>query len=233
MILSGIDIVVAGGGHEGMGDSTDVSVGFNGHDADFIADAYPITTTDIEYTYLGLGLTVADVLGEQKAFQDFLAARHPSHATAYNIADTPVALDTRFQQFAFRSDSVLSCPATFAAWLASNGFTSTGIDTDTDGLIDRVEYFFNLHPNNAANVGNLPSVALNGANRELHFSRLSSAFGIDATLLYSTTLQGAWPEAVEGVDYEIISETPNGDQTDVSYRLLGNDLAKFFRFEVK
>jgi 2',3'-cyclic-nucleotide 2'-phosphodiesterase (5'-nucleotidase family) len=64
-LVSGIDIMVAGGGHERMGDANDVAVGFNGHDADFIADAYPIVTsaadgkptlivtTDTEFSYLG------------------------------------------------------------------------------------------------------------------------------------------------------------------------------------
>jgi 2',3'-cyclic-nucleotide 2'-phosphodiesterase (5'-nucleotidase family) len=63
-MVSGIDVMVAGGGHERQGDSNDVAVGFNGHDANFVAD-YPIlttdkdgnptliVTTDTEYTYLG------------------------------------------------------------------------------------------------------------------------------------------------------------------------------------
>jgi len=34
-------MMVAGGGHERMGDATDTAVAFNGHDADFISDAYP------------------------------------------------------------------------------------------------------------------------------------------------------------------------------------------------
>lgn len=64
-LLTGIDVMVAGGSHERMGDATDTAVGFNGHSADFIADKYPIVTkgkdgkpmlivtTDTEYTYLG------------------------------------------------------------------------------------------------------------------------------------------------------------------------------------
>jgi len=64
-MVSGIDVMVAGGGHERMGDANDVAVAFNGHDADFIADSFPImatdkdgnptliVTTDTEFTYLG------------------------------------------------------------------------------------------------------------------------------------------------------------------------------------
>ena len=75
-LVSGIDIMVAGGGHERMGDATDTATGFNGHDADFIADAYPIVTagadgkpmlivtTDTEYTYLGRLVADFDANGE-------------------------------------------------------------------------------------------------------------------------------------------------------------------------
>jgi uncharacterized protein YjiK/2',3'-cyclic-nucleotide 2'-phosphodiesterase (5'-nucleotidase family) len=63
-LVTGIDVMVAGGGHERLGDATDKAVGFNGHTADFV-DTFPIVTagkdgkptlivtTDTEYTYLG------------------------------------------------------------------------------------------------------------------------------------------------------------------------------------
>jgi uncharacterized protein YjiK/2',3'-cyclic-nucleotide 2'-phosphodiesterase (5'-nucleotidase family) len=63
-LVTGIDVMVAGGGHERLGDATDKAVGFNGHSADFL-DAFPIVTagkdgkttlivtTDTEYSYLG------------------------------------------------------------------------------------------------------------------------------------------------------------------------------------
>ncbi|BFM38259.1 esterase-like activity of phytase family protein [Synechocystis sp. LKSZ1] len=75
-LVSGIDVMVAGGGHERMGDATDTPAAFNGHDADFIADAYPIVTagsdgkptlivtTDTEYTYLGRLVVNFDSNGE-------------------------------------------------------------------------------------------------------------------------------------------------------------------------
>ena len=65
-LLQGVDVMVAGGGHERLGDGNDEAVGFNGHDANFIStDSYPIlvnakdgkptliVTTDTEYSYLG------------------------------------------------------------------------------------------------------------------------------------------------------------------------------------
>jgi len=75
-LVSGIDVMVAGGGHERMGDATDAAVGFNGHTADFVPDAYPIVatgqdgkpvlivTTDTEYTYLGRLVADFDANGE-------------------------------------------------------------------------------------------------------------------------------------------------------------------------
>ena len=65
-LLQGVDVMVAGGGHERLGDSNDKPAAFNGHDADFIStDTFPIlvndkdgkptaiVTTDTEYSYLG------------------------------------------------------------------------------------------------------------------------------------------------------------------------------------
>ncbi|MFN0127999.1 MAG: choice-of-anchor I family protein [Verrucomicrobiales bacterium] len=75
-LLTGVDVMVAGGGHERMGDANDRAVGFNGHDADFISDAYPIVTagadgkpvlivtTDTEYSYLGRLVVNFDAAGE-------------------------------------------------------------------------------------------------------------------------------------------------------------------------
>lgn len=75
-LVSGIDIMVAGGGHERMGDANDTAAAFSGHDADFISDAYPIVTadsegkptlivtTDTEYTYLGRLVVDFDANGE-------------------------------------------------------------------------------------------------------------------------------------------------------------------------
>jgi len=75
-LLTGVDVMVAGGSHERMGDATDIAVGFNGHSADFIADKYPIVTkgkdgkptlivtTDTEYTYLGRLVVDFNAAGE-------------------------------------------------------------------------------------------------------------------------------------------------------------------------
>jgi 2',3'-cyclic-nucleotide 2'-phosphodiesterase (5'-nucleotidase family) len=175
-------------------------------------------------TYTSLGITVADVLGEQKAFQDFLVARHPSLATAYNVADTPVAQDTRIQQLAYRSDTVLSGPATFAAWLAQNGFNGTaGGDTDNDGVPDSLEYFFNSSPNSAVDRDNLPTVTMNGSDLEFRFTYLNSTV-FNGFFQCSEDLIN-WANATPGVDYELISETVSGAETSVRFRIFCNPLA--------
>jgi phosphodiesterase/alkaline phosphatase D-like protein/2',3'-cyclic-nucleotide 2'-phosphodiesterase (5'-nucleotidase family) len=76
-LLRGVDVMVAGGGHERLGDANDVPVAFNGHDADFIpTDRFPIVTagadgkptliitTDTEFTYLGRLVVDFDANGE-------------------------------------------------------------------------------------------------------------------------------------------------------------------------
>ena len=194
-----------------------------------VSEALDFTATT---TFTSLGLTVTDILGEQKAFSDFLVARHPSLGTAYNVADTAVALDTRIQQLAFRIDAVLTGPATFTAWLADNGFSGTiGSDTDNDGVIDTLEYFFNSSPNNAADRANLPAVVREGTDLEFRFTRLQSST-LTGTLRYSTDLL-TWQNAVQGVDFEIISQTVSSGEVEVRYRILNPINAKFFQLRVE
>ncbi|OYW78120.1 MAG: hypothetical protein B7Z37_01215 [Verrucomicrobia bacterium 12-59-8] len=186
------------------------------------APADPATDFTAAAGFTSAGVTSADVLGEQKAFQDFLVARHPSLATAYNVADTAVALDTRIQQLAFRSDAVNDGPATFATWLATNGYTSAGIngDTDNDGIPDSLEYFFNLNPNSAGNRSNLPQVVMNGADLEFRFTYLSST--TFPGYLNSSTDLTTWVAAVPGLDYEVINEAQSNGETVVRYRIFCN-----------
>ena len=105
-LVSGIDIMVAGGGHERMGDATDTATGFNGHDADFISDVYPIVTagldtkpvlivtTDTEYTYLGRLVANFDANGElilaslSTATNGAYVATEASLQAVYGTSDT-------------------------------------------------------------------------------------------------------------------------------------------------
>ena len=105
-LVSGIDVMIAGGGHERMGDATDTAVGFNGHTADFIEDAYPIVTagldgkttlivtTDTEYTYLGRLVVDFDANGEiivenlDTAINGAYAATEATLQAAYGTTQT-------------------------------------------------------------------------------------------------------------------------------------------------
>jgi 2',3'-cyclic-nucleotide 2'-phosphodiesterase (5'-nucleotidase family) len=105
-LVSGIDVVVAGGGHERMGDATDTAVAFNGHDANFISDAYPIltagadskpvliVTSDTEYSYLGRLVVDFDANGElitsnlSTALNGAYAASEATLQAVYNTSDS-------------------------------------------------------------------------------------------------------------------------------------------------
>lgn len=109
-LVSGIDIMVAGGGHERMGDATDTAVPFPGHDATFIADAYPISTvgadgkpvlivtTDTEYSYLGRLVVDFDANGEiilpnlSPALNGAYASNEATLQAVYGTADSAATI---------------------------------------------------------------------------------------------------------------------------------------------
>ena len=126
-LVSGIDIMVAGGGHERMGDATDTATGFNGHDADFIADTYPIVTagldgkpmlivtTDTEYSYLGRLVADFDANGEL-----ILSSLNTATNGAY------VATEAKLQAVYGTSDT--------AAQIIASSTIGTQVKTITDAL---------------------------------------------------------------------------------------------------
>jgi hypothetical protein len=148
----------------------------------------------------------ANALGEQVAAANYFTANHPTAVTAYNTPEVPQALDERIQFIGVRTDTVLEgAPINNTDWLLANGYTSTGPDTDGNGVPDDIEYFFDQSPNDPTDLGNLP--------------RTANATDLTGKLRYSTDL-AQWFDAVLGVDYEIISEILEGDVIVVRYRLL-------------
>ena len=125
---------------------------------------------------------------------------------------------------------------TFAEWLSSNGYTSNGIDTDTDGdgLIDLVEYFFNQSTNSGSDNGNLPVVTMASGEKFLTFTTNNTVAGVNGVLQTSSDLGlvDSWSAAVVGVDYEAVSSVVAGAETTVTVKLLGAAAKNFFRYSV-
>jgi uncharacterized protein YjiK len=110
----------------------------------------------------------------------------------------------------------------YATWLAANGYTSSGLDldSDNDGLTDRLEFFFNQSPNNPGDFANLPHVLADGGGLSLAFTRLTSTPGATGALKFSGDLD-TWTPALLGLDYTVGSSVVNGDETIETYNLLG------------
>jgi uncharacterized protein YjiK/2',3'-cyclic-nucleotide 2'-phosphodiesterase (5'-nucleotidase family) len=187
---------------------------------------------DESLNFTAAGVVPVNILGEQAALSSHLQARYATSPSAYNLAETTPALDTRIQSTAVRTDTVLSGPAAFLAWLLDNGFTgSPGGDSDNDGVSDTLEYFFNTSPNNPADRAHLPAVVREGGDLEFRFTRLQNGT-LTGTLRYSTDLL-TWQNAVQGVDFEIVSQTVSGGEVEVRYRILNPINAKFFQLRVE
>jgi len=172
--------------------------------------------------FTAAGVVPANLLGEQLALSNYLQDRYATPATAYDIAETAPALDTRIQSRSVRADNVLDGPATFAAWLASNGYTSSGLnaDTDLDGTIDLVEYYFNQSPNSGADNGNFLQLMNNAGKAELRFT-MNNRSTYAGYLKVSSDLE-FWVDALDGVDYTLDGAVTNGDETAFTYALPGS-----------
>lgn len=194
------------------------------------------TPVDEALSFTASGVAPVNTLGEQLALSDYLQVRYPTSLSAYNTAETAPALDTRIQSTAVRTDNVLAGPATFGAWLALNGFSSTGINTDTDldGTEDIVEYFFNQSTNSGSDNGNLPVVTAASGERFLTFTTNNTVAGINGILQTSTDLgiSDEWDTAVEGVDYQAVSSDVSGAETTTTIKLLGTAQSKFWRHRI-
>ena len=186
--------------------------------------------------FTAAGVVPGNILGEQAALSSYLQTRYATPSTAFDIADTAPALDTRIQSTEVRTDNVLAGPATFAAWLALNGFSSTGInnDSDLDGSTDLVEYFFNQSTNNGSDNGNLPVVTMASGEKFLTFTTNNTAAGVNGTLQTSTDLgiSDQWDTAVQGVDYQAVSSVVSGAETTTTIKLLGTAQRKFWRHRI-
>lgn len=113
-------------------------------------------------------------------------------------------------------------PTAFGRWLAANGYTSGGVnaDSDSDGIPDGVEFFFNQSPNDGSATGNLPQVTNTDGILEFGFTHLTDVGGMRADLLVSGDLE-TWTPALPGIDHQEPTSVVNGAETSVSYGLSG------------
>ena len=155
-LLSGVDIMVAGGGHERMGDPTDTAVGFNGHDANFIGDAYPIVTagsdgkptiivtTDTEYSYLGRLVVNFDANGEvvpsslNPAVNGAYASSAATLQAVYNNGQT-VAQIIAASTIGTRVKTIVDAINTVVVAKDSNIFGYTKVYLEGDRVFGRAE----------------------------------------------------------------------------------------------
>jgi uncharacterized protein YjiK len=118
--------------------------------------------------------------------------------------------------------NIVNNSGSFPAWLASNSYTSLGmdLDSDNDGLSDGMEYFFNLNPNLGGDYSNLPQVTANGGALQLGYTLLNGASGVTGSLDISGDLK-TWTPALSGLDYALASSVVNGDEIALTYNVPG------------
>jgi hypothetical protein len=113
-------------------------------------------------------------------------------------------------------------PLDFALWLAARGYSSRGFaaDSDSDGVSDGIEFFFNQSPNNSSDLTKLPRLSSMDGGLQLAFTRLTDTGDISGSLQVSSDLQ-TWVDAIAAVDYAPLGEIVNGEETSFTYALPG------------
>lgn len=91
------------------------------------------TLSDVVDESLNFNVAPANAMGEQKALEDYLAARHATLDTAYATADTPIDEDLRIQKLDVRSDEVL--PFAYEELLRLNTFSAAFQEQDVHPLV--------------------------------------------------------------------------------------------------
>jgi 2',3'-cyclic-nucleotide 2'-phosphodiesterase (5'-nucleotidase family) len=76
-----------------------------------------------------VGVTLDQVLGEQRAFAEYLEANHATPAEAFDVAETPAAADARIQNLNVRADAVLDGETIIGTNAAETTEGSAGADS--------------------------------------------------------------------------------------------------------
>jgi VCBS repeat-containing protein len=85
----------------------------------------------LETTMQTVGVSLATVMGEQKAFQDYLQDNYGTPETAYDVADTDKAHDERIQNLNYRDDTVLDIVDLLLIGDAGDNHLSGALGDDT------------------------------------------------------------------------------------------------------
>jgi phosphodiesterase/alkaline phosphatase D-like protein/2',3'-cyclic-nucleotide 2'-phosphodiesterase (5'-nucleotidase family) len=179
-LLTGVDVMIAGGGHERMGDATDTAVAFSGHDADF-AEAYPIVTagadgkptlivtTDTEYSYIGRLVVNFDANGEL-----ILADLNPAINGAYAAA--PAIVESVYSNGQTAAQIVAASPMATRVKTITDAI-NTVIQTK-DGL---VYGFTKVYMEGDRVFGRTQEVNLGDVTADANAAKAKAALGLPAT----------------------------------------------------
>lgn len=107
--------------------------------------------------------------------------------------------------------------ASKADYISVSGF---GVDADSDGLADGLEYYFATNPESGGDFGNLPHLAKGAGGLEFRFSTLAGVADVSGVFETSDDLLN-WSPGVTGLDFDFTSASPAGGQTDFIYTLSG------------
>ena len=142
-----------------------------------------------EATMITVGQSNATVLGEQKAFNDYMAANFATTATAYNKADTPASQDIRIENLSVRSDAVFAVTGAGVITGTPGDDTIVGSvgDDKIDGLggNDTIDYRGALKGMNVDLAAGVAQTILPAGALSTSASMLKGENGFTATSLYT------------------------------------------------
>ncbi|MGD9957351.1 MAG: bifunctional UDP-sugar hydrolase/5'-nucleotidase, partial [Candidatus Nanopelagicales bacterium] len=192
-LLHGVDVMVAGGGHERLGDANDTAVAFNGHDGVFVDD-YPLVsagtdgaptllvTTDTEFTYLGRLVVPFDANGVintadlDSTVNGAYAATEGSLQAAYGTAD-PAATIIAGSVAGAKVKAITDAIAAVVAAKDGNLFGYSDVYLEGDRVFGRTQEV-NLGSLTADANGRVAEAAFGGA----HVVSLKNGGGIRASI---------------------------------------------------
>lgn len=125
----------------------------------------------------------ANILGEQQALTEYMQDRYATPATAFDIAETSEANDTRIQNLDFRADNVLSLGGTYEG--------TSGDDVVQGSLGDDEQYGFDGKDSLLGSAGNDLMDGGAGTDDTADYSASSNAVSVNLAAGSATTKIGS------------------------------------------